>query len=39
MRNAPTFGHALQDLVDNQRRYIRGAAVYLDRREGVAWIG
>ena len=29
MRNARTFGRALQDLVDNQRRYIRGAAVYL----------
>ena len=39
MRNAPTFGRALQDLVDNQRRYIRGAAVYLIARDGVAWIG
>ena len=39
MRNAPTFGRALQDLVDNQRRYIRGAAIYLIARDGVAWIG
>ncbi len=39
MRNAPTFGRALQDLVDNQHRYIRGAAVYLVARDGVAWIG
>ena len=38
-RNAPTFGRALQDLVDNQRRYIRGAAIYLIARDGVAWIG
>ena len=39
MRNARTFGRALQDLVDNQRRYIRGAAVYLIARDGVTWIG
>ncbi len=39
MRNAPTFGRAMQDLVDNQRRYIRGAAVYLIVREGVVWVG
>ena len=39
MRNARTFGRALQDLVDNQRHYIRGAAVYLIVRDGVAWIG
>ncbi len=39
MRNAPTFGRAMQDLVDNQHRYIRGAAAYLIVRDGVVWVG
>jgi AraC-like DNA-binding protein len=39
MRNAPTWGQALRDLVDNQRRYVRGAAPYLVVRDGVAWAG
>ena len=39
MRNAPTFGRALQDLVDNQRRYIRGSAIYLIVSDGLAWVG
>ncbi len=39
MRNAPTFGRAMQDLVDNQHRYIRGSSVYLIVRKAVAWVG
>ncbi len=39
MRNAPTLGRALQDLVDNQHRYVRGASPYLIVRERVAWGG
>ena len=39
MRNAPTWGRAIQDLVDNQHRYVRGAAPYLLVRDGVACAG
>ncbi len=39
MRNAPTWGRAAQDLVDNQRRYVRGSVPYLVVRNGVAWVG
>ncbi len=39
MRNAPTLGQALQDLVDNQRRYVRGSVPYLVVRNDVAWVG
>ena len=39
MRNAPTLGRALHDLVDNQYRYDRGGVWYLSVRDGVALIG
>jgi AraC-like DNA-binding protein len=39
MRNAPTLGRALQDLVDNQYRFDRGGVWYLAVRDGVAVIG
>ena len=39
MRNAPTLGRALQDLVDNQHRYDRGGVWYLAVRDGLALIG
>ena len=39
MRNAPTLGRALQDLVDNQHRYDRGGVWYLTVRDGLALIG
>jgi AraC-like DNA-binding protein len=39
MRNARTWGQAVQDLVDNQPRYVRGGVPYLVVRDGVAWAG
>jgi AraC-like DNA-binding protein len=39
MRNAPTWGQAVQDIVDNQPRYVRGAVPYLVVRDGMAWSG
>ena len=39
MRNAPTLGRALQDLVENLHRYVRGGVWYLAVRRGVAFIG
>jgi AraC-like DNA-binding protein len=39
MRNARTWGDALQDIVDNQHRYVSGAAPYLLVRDGVATSG
>jgi AraC-like DNA-binding protein len=39
MRNAPTLGRALQDLVENLHRYVRGGVWYLAVRNGVALIG
>jgi len=39
MRNAPTWGRAVQDLVDNQPRYVRGGVPYVVVRDGVAWTG
>ncbi len=39
MRNAPTWGRAAQDLVDNQHRYVRGGVPYLVVNDGVAWGG
>ncbi len=39
MRNAPTWGRAILDLAENQRRYVRGAVPYVMEREGVAWSG
>jgi AraC-like DNA-binding protein len=39
MRNARTWGRAVQDLVDNQRRYARGGVSYLVVHGGVAWRG
>ena len=39
MRNAPTLGRALQDLVENLHRYVRGGVWYLAVRDGVALIG
>jgi hypothetical protein len=34
MRNAPTLGRALHDLVDNQHRYDRGGVWRLAVRDG-----
>ena len=39
MRNAPTLGRALQDLVENLYRYVRGGVWYLAVRDGVALFG
>jgi AraC-like DNA-binding protein len=39
MRNAPTLGRALQDLVENLHRYVRGGVWYLTVRNDVALIG
>jgi Arabinose-binding domain of AraC transcription regulator, N-term len=39
MRNARTWGQAVQDLVDKQPRYVRGGAPYLVVHDGVAWAG
>jgi AraC-like DNA-binding protein len=39
MRNARTWGRAIQDLLDNQHRYVRGAVPYLLVRDAVAWGG
>ncbi|MGA9867127.1 MAG: AraC family transcriptional regulator [Acetobacteraceae bacterium] len=39
MRNARTWGRAVQDLVDNQHRYVRGGVPYLVVHGGVAWAG
>jgi AraC-like DNA-binding protein len=39
MRNARSWGRAVQDLVDNQHRYVRGAVPYLLVRDGVATAG
>ena len=39
MRNAPTWGRAVQDLVDDQHRYVRGGVPYLVVRDGVASAG
>jgi AraC-like DNA-binding protein len=39
MRNAPTFGEAILDLVTNQPRYIRGAVSYLMTQNQVAYWG
>ena len=39
MRNAPTLGRALHDLVANQYRYDRGGVWYLAVRDGLALIG
>jgi AraC-like DNA-binding protein len=39
MRNAPTLGRALHDLIDNQYRFDRGGVWYLSVRDGVAMIG
>jgi len=39
MRNARTWGRAVQDLVDNQHRYVRGGVPYLMVRGGMAWAG
>ena len=39
MRNAPTFGGALQDFTDNQSHYASGAVAYLIVRDGLAWLG
>jgi AraC-like DNA-binding protein len=39
MRNARTWGQAVQDLVDNQPRYVRGGVPYLVVRDGIAWSG
>ena len=39
MRNAPTWGQAVQDLVDNQLRYVRGGVPYQVVRDGMAFVG
>ena len=39
MRNAPTWGRAIRDLVDNQSRYVRGGVPYLAVRDGIAFAG
>ena len=39
MRNARTWGGAIQDLVDNQHRYVRGGVPYLLVRDGAATAG
>jgi len=39
MRNARSWGGAVQDLVENQHRYVRGGVPYLVARGGVAWAG
>lgn len=39
MREAPTLGRALLDLVENQHRYVRGGVPYLMVREDTAWAG
>lgn len=39
MRSAPTWGRALQDLVENQSRYVRGGVPYLVVRDGMAFAG
>ncbi len=39
MREAPTWGRAALDLVENQHRYVRGGVPYLMVREDTAWAG
>lgn len=39
MRNAPTLGEALTDLVRNQHRYVRGSAVYAMKEGSRLFIG
>lgn len=39
MRNAPIWGQAVQDLVDNQLRYVRGGVPYQVVRDGRAFVG
>jgi hypothetical protein len=39
MRNAPSWGRALQDLVDNQHRYVRGGMPYQVVRDGMVFVG
>lgn len=39
VRQAPTWGRALLDLVENQHRYVRGGVPYLMVRDGTAWAG
>lgn len=39
MREAPTLGRALLDLVENQHRYVRGGVPYLMVIEDTAWAG
>jgi AraC-like DNA-binding protein len=39
MRNAPTWGRAAQDLVENHHRYARGGVPYLVVHDGIVWDG
>lgn len=39
MREAPTWGRAALDLVENQHRYVRGGVPYLMTIEDTAWAG